>query len=196
MKTSSLLFVWILAALPVIWSAEPPSITLPAGTEIAIRTVNRINSKRADLRTEYPASLDDPIVVNGETVVPANANAFLRVIELHSPGMTHRASLSMTLVAVMVNGQRVMLETGKVDSAAGSQAKRTALGAAGGAASGAVIGALAGGGLGAAVGAGVGAAGGAIAGKLSGKGVEIAPETRFTYRLIEPAVIASPEIPR
>ena len=182
--------------LPAIASAEPPSITLPAGTEIAIRTVNRIESKKADLRTEYPASLDDPIVVNGETVVPANANAFLRVIELRSPGMTHRASLSMTLVAVMVNGQRLTLETGKVDSAAGSQAKRTAVGAAGGAAGGAAIGALAGGGLGAAVGAGVGAAGGAIAGKLTGKGVEIAPETRFTYKLIEPAVITSPESQR
>lgn len=110
--------------------------------------------------------------------------------------MTHRASLSMTLVAVMVNGQRLTLETGKVDSAAGSQAKRTAVGAAGGAAGGAAIGALAGGGLGAAVGAGVGAAGGAIAGKLTGKGVEIAPETRFTYKLIEPAVITSPESQR
>ena len=191
MKNKSLLLVSILIALSGIALAEQGSITLPAGTEIAIRTVNRIDSKKADLRTEYPASLDDPIVVNGETVVPANANAFLRVTELHSPGMTHRASLSMTLVAVMVNGQRIALETGKVDSTAGSQAKRTAVGAVGGAAGGAAIGALAGGGLGAAVGAGAGAVGGALAGKLTGKGVQIAPETRFTYRLTGPAVITS-----
>ncbi len=196
MKTSLLLLVWIVTALPFAESAEPSTITLPAGTEIAIRTVNRIESKRANLNTEYPASLDDPIIVNGETVVPASANAFLRVTEVHSPGMTHRASLSLSLVAVIVNGQRVMLETGKVDSSAGSQGKRTAVGAAGGAAGGAAIGAMAGGGLGAAVGAGAGAVGGAIAGKLSGKGVEIAPETRFTYRLTQSAVITSSDNPR
>jgi uncharacterized membrane protein len=196
MKTSLLILVWTLATPPVAESAEPPTITLPVGTEIAIRTVSRIESKKANLHTEYPASLDDPIIVNGETVVPASANAFLQVTEVRSPGMTHRASLSLLLIAVMINGQRVMLETGKLDSAAGSQAKRTAVGAVGGAAGGAAIGALAGGALGAAVGAGAGAVGGAIAGKLTGKGVDIAPETRFTYRLIQPAVITPSDNPR
>jgi uncharacterized protein YcfJ len=183
-------------------AAVPPAqagrhgITLPVGTEIAVRTVDRIDSKKADLSREYSGSLDDPIIVDGVEVVPANANAVLKVVEAQGPGLTHRASLATVLVAVIVHGQRLNLETAKVDSKAGSQAKRTLTGTAVGAGAGAGIGAAAGGGAGAAVGAGVGAAAGTIAGKLAGKGVEIAPETRFTYKLTQPVLITPEETAR
>jgi hypothetical protein len=176
--------------------AESHGITLPIGTEIAVRTIERIDSKKADLSREYAGSLDDPILVDGVEVVPANANAVLKVIEVQRPGLTHRATLATALVAVTIHGQRVRVETGKVDSTAGSQAKRTLTGTAAGAGAGAGIGAAAGGGAGAAIGAGVGAAAGTVAGKLAGKGVEIAPETRFTYKLTQPAVIAPEEAAR
>jgi uncharacterized protein YcfJ len=170
-------------------AADSQTITLPVGTEIAVRTIDRIDSKTADLSHEYAGSLDDPIVVNGVEVVPANANAILRVVEAQKSGLTHRASLSTALVAVYIHGQRYNVQTSKVDSKAGSPAKRTVAGGAIGAGAGAAIGAAAGGAAGAAVGAGIGAAAGAITGKLTGKGVEIAPETRFTYTLTEPSVI-------
>jgi uncharacterized protein YcfJ len=184
---------------PAAAPATPPApagshgITLPAGTEIAVRTIERIDSKKADLSREYAGSLDDPIVVDGVEIVPANANAVLKVIEAQGPGLAHRASLSTALVAVTIRGKRVNVETGKVDSKAGSQAKRTLTGTAAGAGAGAAVGAAAGGGAGAAIGAGVGAAAGTVAGKLAGKGVEIAPETRFTYTLAQPIVISSDE---
>ncbi len=179
------------ATAPAASSGTPPpgSITLPIGTEIAVRTIDRIDSKKADLSHEYAASLDDPIIVNGVTVVPANANAVLKIVEAQGPGLTHSASLATALVAVIINGQRVNVETGKVDSKAGSRAKRTAAGGAIGAGAGAGIGAAAGGGVGAAAGAAAGAGVGAIAARVTGRGVEIAPETRFTYTLSQPAVI-------
>jgi uncharacterized protein YcfJ len=177
-------------------TAQSHSIVLPIGTEIAVRTIERIDSKKADLSREYAGSLDDPIVVDGVEVVPSNANAVLKVVEAQGPGLTHRASLATVLVAVTIHGQRVKVETGKVDSKAGSQAKRTVAGTAVGAGAGAGIGAAVGGGAGAAVGAGVGAAAGAVAGKLTGKGVEIAPETRFTYTLTQPAAITPEETAR
>ncbi|HEY7388097.1 MAG TPA: hypothetical protein VH640_06285 [Bryobacteraceae bacterium] len=170
-------------------AADAQTITLPAGTEIAVRTIDRIDSKTADLSHEYAGSLDDPIVVNGVEVVPANANAVLKVVEAQKSGLTHRASLSTALVAVYIHGQRYNLRTSKVDSKAGSPAKRTVAGGAIGAGAGAAIGAAAGGAAGAAVGAGLGAAAGAITGKLTGKGVEISPETRFTYTLTQAAAI-------
>jgi len=181
------------AAPPAAASVARPtgSITLPAGTEIAVRTIERIDSKKADLNHEYAASLDDPVMLDGVEVVPANADAILRVAAVQSPGLTHRASLALCLVAVTINGQRVKVETGKVDSQSGSPAKRTLAGTAVGAGAGAAVGAAAGGGTGAAIGAGAGAAAGAVAGKLTGKGVEIAPETRFTYKLTQPAVFNS-----
>jgi hypothetical protein len=184
------------ATAPPAAPADSHSIILPIGTEIAVRTIQRIDSKKADFYREYAASLDDPIVVNGAEVVPANADAVLKVVEAQGPGLAHRASLATVLVAVTIHGQRFKVETGKVDSKAGSQAKRTAVGGAVGAGAGAGIGAAVGGGAGAAVGAGVGAAAGAVAGKLTGKGVEIAPETRFTYKLTQPAVITSEDAAR
>jgi uncharacterized protein YcfJ len=173
--------------------ADPQSITLPIGTEIAIRTIDRINSKNADLSREYSASLDDPVVIDGVTVVPANASAFLKVTDKQRSGFTRRASLSIALVAVNIKGQRVAVETGNVDSKSGSQAKRTATGAVAGAATGAAIGAIAGGGLGAGIGAAAGGAAGTVGGVLMGKTVEIAPETRFTYRLTQALVINDQE---
>ena len=202
MKTAWLLIVWqscfLLGANASAQTPEPAppdaqTITLPIGTEIAIRTVDRIDSKSADVHREYAASVDDPVVVNGVQVVGANSNAFLEIIDRQHSGFTRRASLSITLVAVTVNGQRVKVETDKVDSKSGSQAKQTAAGAGIGAGTGAAIGAIAGGGLGAGVGAAAGSAAGALGGMLKGKTVEIAPETRFTYTLTQPVVIKAAE---
>lgn len=189
---------WLLPAAlvsqaPAPAPTEPPSVTLPVGTQIAVRTVRRIDSKTADTHKEYAASLDDPIVVNGVEVAPANANAFLRVTDIQHSGFSRRASLSLSLIAVVINGQRVEVETGKVDSQSGSQAKRTLTGTAAGAGTGAAIGAIAGGGLGAGIGAVVGGAAGTLGGMKMGKPVEIAAETRFTYKLAQPVVLGNPQ---
>jgi hypothetical protein len=186
------------AAVTAAATATPaqPTITLPIGTEIAARTIDRIDSKKADKFKEYAASLDDPIVVDGVTIAPVNANAILRVTEIHNAKLKGHPSLSIALVAVTINGHRVNLETDAVDSQSGSQSKRTAIGAGGGAAAGAAIGAAAGGGVGAGIGAGVGAAAGAVGAVLTSKGVEIHPETRFTYKLKQPVVVDSPETPK
>jgi hypothetical protein len=169
-------------------SAEPQSITLPVGTEIAISTVDRIDSKTASLNREYAANLDDAVILDGVTVVPANASAFLRVTDLKNPKFK-RASLAISLVAVTVNGRRVEVNTDKVDSQSGSRAPRTAVGAAAGAGAGAAIGAAVGGGAGAGIGAAIGGLAGATGGVLTRKGVEVAPETRFTYKLTQPVSI-------
>ena len=184
------------AARPSASPAQPTDsarIAVPAGTEIAVRTLDRIDSKTADKNKEYSASLDDPVVVDGVTLIPENAGAILRVSDVKSAGFARRASLSLVLVAVTINGRRVNVETDKIDSQSGSQAKRTAAAAGGGAAAGAAVGAAAGGAVGAGIGAGVGAAAGAVAGKVYGKEVEIRPETRFTYKLAEPVVIENQE---
>jgi uncharacterized protein YcfJ len=190
-RTVPLITLLLLCLLVPGAPAQQQSITLPVGTEISISTVDRINSKKADARKEYAASIDDPVIVDGVTVIPAKASAFLRISDVQDAGFSRRASLATSLIAVMINGQRVAVNTDKIDSKSGSQVKRTATGAAVGAGTGAAIGGAVGGGAGAGIGAGVGAAGGAVAGKIFGKAVEIAPETRFTYRLTQEVVVDS-----
>jgi len=178
-------------------AAAPPesgAITLPVGTEIAVRTGTYIDSKTANPNRDYSASLDDPIIVNGVQVAPANANAVLRVTDIKNPKLTGRPSLSLVLVAVIINGERVEIHADKVDSHSGSRSKRSAIAVGGGAAAGAGIGGLAGGAVGAGIGAGIGAASGAIGAMMTGKGVEIAPETRFTYKLTQPVVFNGRDI--
>jgi hypothetical protein len=172
----------------------PDRITLPAGTEIAARTIDRIDSKKTDKFEEYRASLDDPIVLDGVTVAPENASAILRVTDFKNPHLSGHPTLSLELIAVMINGHRINLETDSVESRAGSRSKRTAIGAGAGAAGGAAIGAAAGGAAGAAVGAGIGAAAGTAGAVLTGKGVEIPSETRFTYKLTKPVEVNLQEI--
>jgi len=41
-------------------AAGPNDITIPSGTEIAVRTIDRIDSKKTQLNHEYAGSLDDP----------------------------------------------------------------------------------------------------------------------------------------
>ena len=170
-------------------SQTPERITLPAGTEIAARTIDRIDSKKTDRFQEYRASLDDPIVVHGVTVAPENTSVILRVTDFKNPHLAGHPTLSLALIAVIINGHRINLETDSLESRAGSRSKRTAIGAGAGAGAGAAIGAAAGGAAGAAVGAGIGAAAGTAGAVFTGKGVEIPSETRFTYRLTKPAEI-------
>jgi hypothetical protein len=172
----------------------PERITLLTGTEIAARTIDRIDSKKTDKFQEYRASLDDPIVVDGVTVAPENTSAILRVTDFKNPHVAGHPTLSLALIAVVINGHRINLETGSLESRAGSRSKRTAIGAGAGAGTGAAIGAAAGGAAGAAVGAGIGAAAGTAGAVLTGKGVEVPSETRFTYKLTQPVEINLREI--
>jgi uncharacterized protein YcfJ len=179
------------------------SLTLPVGTDIAVRTIDPIDSDTANTSREYAASLDDPVLFGGVEAVPVGAKAVLKVTDVTKPSglkkITGRATMSMALVAVYMNGQRVEVKTGDVDSKSGTQAKRTAIGAGAGAAGGAAIGAGAGGAAGAGIGAGIGAVAGALGGGLTGKStVKIASETRFTYKLTQPVECkdqAAPALP-
>ncbi len=178
------------ASPPAAMPAAPRPVTLPAGTEIHIRTIDEINSKSADEYKEYAASLDAPVQVNGVTVLPAQTRAFFKATDIVKPGLKRRASLSLSLVAVMVSGQRVRVETSKLESKGGPQGTRTGKAAVIGGATGAVFGAIFGGGMGAGIGAAVGAGAGAIASRFFRAALVIPSESRFTYKLTQDAVLA------
>ena len=157
------------------------SITLKAGTQIAIRTTTAIESKNPDTYKEYAAYLDDAIVIDGITVAPKNAGAFIRLTK------DKRKIVGTSLVAVSINGQRVEVNTDPLESKAPSHSLRDG---AIGAVAGAGIGALAGGAIGAGIGAVAGGVGGVLVDKNTGH-VKIPSETRFTYKLTESVVIGS-----
>ena len=169
-------------------SAVNAGITIPAGTQIIVRMIDPVNSERDSLGQTYRASLDQPVVVNGNTVIPRGADAIATLIDAQQSGkIAGRTVLTLDLKSVTVNGRSYDIVTTGVSQQSGSRGERSAKVIGGTAALGALIGGLAGGGKGAAIGAGSGAAAGTVAEvATSGQKVKVPAETRLTFTLQNP----------
>ena len=60
--------------------AEGSSRELPSGTEITIRLIDSIDSERNREGDEFRATIDEPIKLENEIVVPKGANAKVRLV--------------------------------------------------------------------------------------------------------------------
>ncbi|MCL5744042.1 MAG: hypothetical protein M1541_08960 [Acidobacteria bacterium] len=171
--------------------ASTQSIELPAGTNFVIRMIDAVDSSKNSVGQTFQASMDEPVMLNGETVVPRGADVVVKLVDDKESGrLTGRTELTLDLVSVKVNGRVVDINTQSVTQTSSSRGSRTAKMATGGAALGAIIGAIAGGGTGAAIGAASGAGAGTAAGAITkGQQVHIPSETRLTFTLDTPVKI-------
>jgi hypothetical protein len=162
---------------------------IPNGTPITVRMIDGVDSEQTRLGQTFRASVDEPVEVNGQTVISRGADCVVRLVEDKESGkFAGRTVLTLDLQQVQVNGRMIDVTTGDVSQASGSRGARTAKVVGGTTAAGAIIGALAGGGKGAAIGAVSGAAvGGAAQVLTKGQHVKIPSETRLTFTLQQPA---------
>jgi len=141
-----------------------PAVTIPPGTQVVVRLIDPVNSDTDHLGQTYRVSLDEPVLVNGQTVIPRGADAVAFLIDSeHSGKIQGRTSLTLDLKTITVNGRQYDVTTTGVSQASQGRGERSAKVIGGTAAVGAIIGAIAGGGKGAAIGAGSGAAAGTAA---------------------------------
>lgn len=181
MKTTLFLLA---AALPAL------AASIPAGTEISVRTMNTIHAEDADENHMFPATIQRDVTDrDGHVSIPRGANAELVVRRVPDN------ELVLDLRAVTVDGKRYIMDTEDVVEG-GSQKdgvgenKRTGKFLGGGAVIGGIIGAIAGGGKGAAIGAASGAAVGAGTQMATrGKAVRVPAESVLTFRLERPVRI-------
>jgi hypothetical protein len=164
------------------------SVQIPIGTTITIRMIDAVDSNGAQLGQTYHASVDEPVLLNDQTVIPRGADAMVKLVEDKQSGKFAGSTvLTLALTDITINGQTIDTTTGDVSRASGSRGARTAKVVGGTTALGAIIGALAGGGRGAAIGAASGAAVGGGAQVLTkGQRVKIPSETRLTFTLQQP----------
>ncbi len=162
-----------------------PSVTIPAGTRISVRTIDSIDSTKNQVGYRFQASLEEPLWVDGNMVVPKDADVYGRLEESKETGtFTGRSELKLELTGIVVHGQTVPLVTGEYEVSGKSKGESTAKRTVGGAAIGSIIGALSGGGKGAVIGAGTGAGVGAGSEIITeGDQVKIPSETLLDFTL-------------
>jgi hypothetical protein len=167
---------------------EAVRVQVPAGTQIVVRLIDPVNSERDRLGQTYRASVDQPVIVDGQTVIPRGSDAVAALIDAKESGKIQgRTVLTLDLRSITVESRSSDIVTTGVSQASGSRGARSAKVIGATAALGAIIGAAAGGGRGAAIGAGSGAAVGTAAEVVtSGQKVKIPAETRLTFTLQNP----------
>ena len=169
-------------------SRHIPTVIIPEGTDIVIRTDDSIRSGQESSGQLYPAIIErDVYGSSGNVAIPAGTNAKLVVSNVRSGGAVHSPELVLDLYSVDVHGEQY-----RVDSSSVTESNRSGLGAnrrtaeftGGGAGIGALMGAVFGGGKGAGIGALAGAGGGALTQLFTrGKEISVPAETAMTFRL-------------
>ncbi len=168
-------------------------MTVPAGTEMSVRVNDEISSEKVAAGDNFTATLDSPVYVGENIVIPARADVQGRVVEVKSAGkFAGRSELILKLTRLSYNGRSYNIDTNTWEKYGSSRGKNTAAKVGGGAAIGAVIGAIAGGGKGAAIGAGVGAgAGTGVQAMTKSEQIVLRPETLLTFTLDQPVTVVA-----
>jgi hypothetical protein len=174
---------------------KPAYVTIPAGTRIAVRTMDSIDSTYNAVGDRFQASLEEPLMVEGNLLVAVDALVYGRLTQSKESGtFSGRSQLGLELTGIVANGKLVPVVTGEYEVTGKSRGASTAKRTVGGAALGALIGGVADGGQGAAVGAGIGAGAGAGSEIITrGDQVKVPSETRLAFTLQQDVTIPTPQ---
>ena len=164
--------------------AQAPRV-IPAGTNIVVRMIDGVDSDRDTVGKTFQASIDQPLTIGGDTVIPRGADVVVKLVDDKQAGkLTGRAELTLSLVSVKYEGRMVDVNTQSITRESDARGKSTAKKAGVGAVAGAVLGGVLGGGKGALAGAAAGgAAGTGVEAMSSGPHVKVPSETRLTFVL-------------
>jgi hypothetical protein len=161
--------------------------TIPAGTQIAVRTNDRIRAKTADGQVYTGVITNDVADANGNVVIARGANAELLIRRIAGN------EIAVDLESLTVAGKRYAVAASEnIESNRNGvgKNKRTGEFVGGGAVLGTILGAIAGGGKGAAIGAAAGAGAGAGTQMLTrGRSLDIPAESILTFRLEQPLAV-------
>ncbi|MEY2412283.1 MAG: hypothetical protein QOD84_889 [Acidobacteriaceae bacterium] len=182
------------ASAPAAAPAPPPpprKVTIPSGTQLAIRLVDAIDTQTSQSGQTFHATLDSPISIDGETVVPAGYDVEGHIANLQSAGkFAGKSVLQLQLDRMKVGDRYYNIQTDQFSREGSARGKNTAEKVGGGALIGALIGGLAGGGKGAGIGAAAGAGvGGGVQAASKSQQVNLGSETVLTFHLQAPVTV-------
>jgi hypothetical protein len=166
-------------------------VMLPEHTAIHVTLDQALATNQSRPGDHFDATVSEPVVINGKTVIPQGARAGGLVVDARQSGrLMGRARLKLALQTVAVDGQNYDVRTIRDPKIGRDHKKRNWVLIGGGAAGGAAIGALAGGGTGALIGGPVGAGAGTTVALLTGKkDIKLRAETPLKFELAERVTI-------
>ncbi len=171
--------------------AEPAKVTIPSGASLAVRLVDTIDSATAQTGDQFHATLEAPVAVDGDLVIPANYDVEGHVVNAQASGkFAGKALLELQLDRVKVGDRWYNVDTDHYKQETGSRGKNSAEKVGGGAAVGAILGGIFGGGKGAVIGAAAGAgAGGGVQAASKKPDIKLASEKVLTFTLQSPVTV-------
>jgi hypothetical protein len=112
-------------------SLIPSATKLPEGTPIPIRLRNVLSSASAHAGDNFSATVDEPVVIDGQTLIDRGTPATGRVLEAKPSANSLGRSLAsgylrIVLVSLTVGGRPIMIETSSIFAKGGIREERDA----------------------------------------------------------------------
>ena len=186
----------VVPALPSAPVAPPPApppqkVTIPQGTALVVRLVGPIDSEKNQVSDIFHATLNNPITINGETVVPSGSDVQGYLVDVENAGrFAGQSRVILQLDSINSGGQTYNIQTDQYKKQGSSRGKNTVEKVGVGAGIGALIGAL-GGGKGAAIGAAGGGLGGGVQAATKGQQIKLPSETVLNFTLQAPVTVVA-----
>ncbi len=172
-------------------AAAGPAVVIPSGTLFRVRTIGTIDVDKTSAGAVFRASMDDPVMMGGNVVVPRGAEVALVAAKVQQGGRMKGSDLiSLKVNSISVGGRAYPVVTSLTEQKTAGEGKKTARKVIGGAGLGAAIGGLAGGGSGAAIGALAGGAAGTAISAAGQPHLKIPAETRLEFQLLADLKVA------
>ena len=161
-----------------------PSVQLPAGTLFTVRLIDGIDVDAAAAGQTFRGSIDDPVMIGGQVIVPRGADAVLQAAKVEQSGKFKGSdAITLKLNRIAVNGKFYDVSSSYTETKSEGEGKKTTRKVLGGAGLGAIIGGIAGGGKGAAIGVLAGTAGGTAIAATGQAHLKVPAETRLQFQL-------------
>jgi hypothetical protein len=177
-------------------TTPPPSpqlatITVPSGTAVVVRLIDTIDSSTAQSGDKFHATLDAPIAIDGDVVVPAHYDVQGHVVNAQASGkFAGQALLTLQLDQIKVGDRTYDIQTDQFSQKTYSRGKNTAEKVGAGAVAGAILGGIFGGGKGAAIGSAAGAgAGGGVQAASKKPDIKLSSEKVLNFTLQAPVTL-------
>jgi hypothetical protein len=175
----------------------PPKVTIPAGTNLAVRLIDTIDSEKNQPGETFRATLNSPLATEGDIAIPAGYDVEGHIVDVKSAGkFAGQSLLVLQLDRITVGGKSYSIQTDEYKRQGSSRGKNTAEKVGAGAAIGAIIGGIAGGGKGAAIGAAAGGGlGGGVQAATKGQQIKLPSETVLNFTLQSPVTVVVAQSP-